>query len=98
MGSYSRASFVLPPKVMCQTKVKLHMISLLTGKALTWATAVWDKGGESLSSYEQQALYFTECSMMDQSGRRWENVSFPLTKGVSEEYALAFRTLATESG
>lgn len=28
------------------------MISLLTGKALTWATAIWDKGGELVSSKE----------------------------------------------
>lgn len=26
--------------------------SLLPGKALTWATAVWEKGGESVSSYK----------------------------------------------
>lgn len=28
-----------------------YFLSLFTGKALRWATTVWEQGGESLSSY-----------------------------------------------
>lgn len=36
----------------------MNIISLLTGKALTWATAVWEKIGETVSSYEHFIAIF----------------------------------------
>lgn len=39
--------------VMPETRKVTHFMELLTGKALFWATAVWEQGGESMSSLEQ---------------------------------------------
>lgn len=38
---------------MSEAGKKTHFMELLTGKDLTWMTAVWERGGEPISSYEQ---------------------------------------------
>lgn len=33
------------------------MMGLLPGKALTWATVIWEKGGEPMTSYECFSMF-----------------------------------------
>lgn len=48
-----------------------HVTGLLTGKALTWAMAVWGKGRENVTNYEQ---FDTGASYLYQ-----ESISFLIT-------------------
>lgn len=38
---------------VCKCTKIVQFINLITGKALTWATAVWSQGGEHTNSYDQ---------------------------------------------
>ncbi|KAI2661215.1 Transposon Tf2-9 polyprotein [Labeo rohita] len=61
--------------------------SLLTGKALEWATAVWDLGFKEVFQPSPESSEAGEQIMALRQGRR-----------TAAEYALDFRTLAAQSG
>lgn len=75
-------------------------MELLTCNALTWATVVWEQGGELISSHEQ----FTELfwCVFDHSleGRKTGEQLLPITQGTRRvaEYALEFLTIAVRIG
>lgn len=77
-----------------------YIITLLTGKALAWATAIWERQGPSCDDYK---TFTSEMRLVfDHSvgGRDAANRLFQLRQGSSSvaEYAVLFRTLAAETG
>lgn len=46
------------------------MMSLLTGRAITWASAIWEKGGEPISSFERFLTMFHQVFDHRSSGRQ----------------------------
>lgn len=76
------------------------LISLFTGKALTWAVVVWERGCASISSYEYFVTLFRQ--VFDHAPKTMEVNEWLLSarKGAcrAEDYALEFHMLAAESG
>lgn len=73
--------------------------SLLTGRALEWATAVWRTDGSAFPSFDTFLQQF--CEVFEHSMERGDagEQLLTLTQGRSSaaEYALSFRTLAAQT-
>lgn len=73
------------------------MMSLLTGKALDWASAVWDHNDQLRTSFDYFSKQVREVFEYPAGGR---DVSLQLRQGnrSAADYAVEFRTLAAQSG
>ncbi|KAI2661314.1 Transposon Tf2-6 polyprotein [Labeo rohita] len=74
--------------------------SLLTGKALEWATAVWDLGQPTFPSFTAFLRSFKEVFQPSPESSEAGEQIMALRQGrrTAAEYALDFRTLAAQSG
>ncbi|KAI2659133.1 Transposon Tf2-9 polyprotein [Labeo rohita] len=74
--------------------------SLLTGKALEWATAVWDLGQSTYPTFANFLVSFKEVFQPAPEGSEAGEQIMALRQGrrTAAEYALDFRTLAAQSG
>ncbi|KAL0151004.1 hypothetical protein M9458_053517 [Cirrhinus mrigala] len=81
------------------TKVAF-LISLLTGKALQWAKAIWNANNPIINSYEQFTSHFSEVFSTATGTLTTSDQLFRLQQGSSSanEYTLHFNTLAAASG
>lgn len=77
-----------------------YIITLLTGKARAWATAIWEQQGRACSTYVRFTEEMRRVFDHPVGGRDAANRLFHLRQGNSSvaEYAVLFRTLAAESG
>ncbi len=73
--------------------------SLLTGKALEWATAVWRMDGSSFPTFNIFLQHFQEVFEHPAEGRSVGDQLLTLSQGrkSAAEYALSFRTLAAQT-
>lgn len=80
-----------------QSKI-VHMIDLLMGKAFTWATAICDKGGEPVCSYECFLSLFHRVFDHAPEGKEVGDLLTSFKQGLCwvVEYTLEFCTLAAE--
>ncbi|MGL4600325.1 MAG: reverse transcriptase domain-containing protein, partial [Plesiomonas sp.] len=78
---------------------KAFVSSLLTGKALEWATAVWNYGRSSFSSFSNFVQRFREVFEHPEGGRDASDQLLTLRQGrnTAAEFALSFRTLAAQT-
>ncbi|XP_062403850.1 uncharacterized protein LOC134094368 [Sardina pilchardus] len=76
-----------------------YIITLLTGKARAWATAIWEQQGPSCNNYQDFTAEMRRVFDHPVGGREAANKLFQLRQGNSSvaEYAVHFRTLAAES-
>ncbi|KAL0186165.1 hypothetical protein M9458_017835, partial [Cirrhinus mrigala] len=74
--------------------------SLLTGKALQWAKAIWNANNPIINSYDLFTNHFSEVVSTATSTLSTSDQLFRLRQGSTEvnEYTLHFRTLAAASG
>ncbi|KAL0173541.1 hypothetical protein M9458_029509, partial [Cirrhinus mrigala] len=74
--------------------------SLLTGKALDWATAVWDLNRPSFPSFKEFLRRFKEVFDYPEGGEGAGEQILMLRQGknTAAEFALTFRTLAAQTG
>ncbi|KAL0185425.1 hypothetical protein M9458_021122, partial [Cirrhinus mrigala] len=74
--------------------------SLLTGKALDWATAVWDLNRPSFPSFKEFLRRFKEVFDYPEGGLGAGEQILMLRQGknTAAEFALTFRTLAAQTG
>ncbi len=73
--------------------------SLLTGKALDWATAVWGTDGSAFPTFDSFLHHFREVFDHPAEGRGAGEQLLALSQGrrTAAEYALTFRTLAAQT-
>ncbi|KAL0149885.1 hypothetical protein M9458_054816 [Cirrhinus mrigala] len=78
----------------------IFLISLLTGKALLWAKAIWNADNPIIHSYKQFTNHFTEVFSTTTGELATSDQLFRLQQGTSSvnHYTLHFRTLAAASG
>ncbi|KAI2646181.1 Transposon Tf2-8 polyprotein [Labeo rohita] len=76
------------------------LISLLTGKALQWAKAIWNANNPIINSYEQFTAHFSDVFSTVTDTLTTSDQLFRLQQGFSSvnDYTLRFRTLAAASG
>ncbi|KAI2645263.1 Transposon Tf2-8 polyprotein [Labeo rohita] len=76
------------------------LISLLTGKALQWAKAIWNANNPIINSFEQFMTHFSEVFNTATDTLTTSDQLFRLQQGTSlvNDYTLRFRTLAAASG
>ncbi len=76
------------------------MCSLLTGRALKWATAIWEGNRSSFPSYNTFLCQFREVFEHSAGGKEVGEELITLRKGnnTAADYTLAFRTLAAQTG
>ncbi|KAL0159058.1 hypothetical protein M9458_047134, partial [Cirrhinus mrigala] len=76
------------------------LISLLTGRALQWAKAIWNANNPIINSYEQFTAHFSEVFSTVTNTLSTSDQLFRLQQGTSSvnDYTLRFRTLAAASG
>ncbi|KAL0146621.1 hypothetical protein M9458_057961 [Cirrhinus mrigala] len=76
------------------------LISLLTGRALQWAKAIWNANNPIINSYEQFTTHFSEVFSTVTNMLSTSDQLFRLQQGTSSvnDYTLCFRTLAAASG
>uniref|UniRef100_A0A3B1JLN1 ribonuclease H n=1 Tax=Astyanax mexicanus TaxID=7994 RepID=A0A3B1JLN1_ASTMX len=76
------------------------VISLLKGKALEWATAVWEQAGTATQSYERFESLFRSVFDNPPDGKEGGEKLLKIRQGgrTAAEYALEFRTVAAASG
>ena len=69
------------------------VISLLTGRALEWATAIWERGEEELGSYERFVALFRAVFDNPPKYREGGERRFQLQQSAqtTAEYTLTFR-------
>ncbi len=74
--------------------------SLLTGRALDWATAVWEGGNMAFPSFRNFMQQFREVFEHSVDGKEVGEQLLALRQGSSTaaEYALTFHTLAAQTG
>lgn len=74
--------------------------SLLTGRALEWATALWYGGQLSFPSYDEFLTQFREVFEHSAGGKDPGELLLTLLQGnsTSAHYTLSFRTLAAQAG
>ncbi len=75
------------------------MCSLLTGKALDWATAVWRTDGSAFPTFDSFLHHFREVFEHPAEGRGAGEQLLALSQGrtTAADYALYFRTLAAQT-
>lgn len=76
------------------------LISLLSGKALNWAKAVWNNNNPIIHSFEQFSAHFSDVFSTTSGALSISDQILRLRQGSSSvsEYTLQFRTLAAASG
>ncbi|KAL1276249.1 hypothetical protein QQF64_035872 [Cirrhinus molitorella] len=76
------------------------LISLLTGKALQWAKAIWTNNNPIIHSFDQFVSHFSEVFNTATCPLTISDQLFRLQQGSSSihDYTLHFRTLAAASG
>uniref|UniRef100_A0A8C1V5B8 Gypsy retrotransposon integrase-like protein 1 n=1 Tax=Cyprinus carpio TaxID=7962 RepID=A0A8C1V5B8_CYPCA len=76
------------------------MMSLFTGKALEWASAVWDQDDMIRTSFDYFSKQITEVFQYPAGGRDVSMQLLDLCQGnrTAAEYAVDFRTIAAQSG
>ncbi|KAL0177012.1 hypothetical protein M9458_025906, partial [Cirrhinus mrigala] len=76
------------------------LISLLTGKALQWAKAIWNSNNPIINSYEQFTSHFSKVFSTTSGTLTTSDQLFRLQQGTSSvnKYTLHFRTLAAARG
>ncbi len=76
------------------------LISLLSGRALTWARAIWNANTAIINSYEAFTNHFKEVFGSATGALSVSDQLLRLHQGTSStnEYTLQFRTLAASSG
>ncbi|KAL0157229.1 hypothetical protein M9458_048475, partial [Cirrhinus mrigala] len=81
------------------SKVSL-VCSLLTGKALNWATALWEGRQMTFPTYQHFLAKFREVFDHAEDGKEAEDELLNLRQGSSTaaDYSLMFRTLAARAG
>lgn len=74
--------------------------SLLTGRALDWATALWSGGNLSFPSYDDFLRQFREVFEHPAGGKEPGELLLSLHQGggSAADYTLSFRTLAAQTG
>lgn len=84
---------------MDQQKIA-QFLNLLTNNALRWAIAIWEKGEESLSFYEQFFEMFGRVFNHAPEGKEIRGQLFTIKQGktCAADYTLEFCTLTAESG
>ncbi|KAL0198667.1 hypothetical protein M9458_007207, partial [Cirrhinus mrigala] len=98
-ASLCSVPFILIPSHKTSSKVSL-VCSLLTGKALKWATALWEGQQMTFPSYQHFLRKFKEVFDHGEDGKEAEEELLTLRQGSSPaaDYALTFRTLAAQAG
>ncbi|KAK3525959.1 hypothetical protein QTP70_011400 [Hemibagrus guttatus] len=94
-------TFELQPSSFPSDRAKIaYVITLLSGKALSWATAVWKAQAPFCSSYTRFVEEFKRVFDHPLSGRQASKNLLTLRQknGSATEYAIQFRTIATGSG
>ncbi|KAL0195404.1 hypothetical protein M9458_008976, partial [Cirrhinus mrigala] len=89
------------PNLYATDESKIAFVcSLLTGKALEWATAVWDLGQSTYPTFANFLVSFKEVFQPAPEGSEAGEQIMALRQGrrTAAEYALDFRTLAAQSG
>ncbi|KAI2644730.1 Transposon Tf2-6 polyprotein [Labeo rohita] len=89
------------PNLYASDESKIAFVcSLLTGKALEWATAVWDLGHSTYPTFSTFLRSFKEVFQpTSESGEAGEQiVTLHQGRRTAADYALDFRTLAAQSG
>ncbi|CAB1339137.1 unnamed protein product [Coregonus sp. 'balchen'] len=89
------------PTNLATDKIRVDcVVSLLTGKALDWATAIWTANSTELGSETHFHTLFKEVFDHSPSGRPIGDLLIDLQQGRNSaaEYALEFRTMAAGSG
>ena len=76
------------------------VITLLRGRALQWASAIWSRGGELTRSFTDFTNHFREVFDHPAEGRSAGDQLLALRQGSQSaaDYAMRFRTLAAASG
>ena len=82
-----------------ESKVAL-VISLLTGGALEWATAVWEQGGDNIEDFTSFEALFKAVFQHPAEGLEVGEQLLKLEQGdrTVADYSLVFRTIAARSG
>lgn len=77
-----------------------QLLGFLIDKDLLWSIAVWEQGGESVSSYENFVMLFQRVFDHAAKGREVSARLLSIKQGNRRmvEYALEFSTLAADSG
>lgn len=78
-----------------------HVIGLLTERALTLATAIWENGGENVTNYELFISLYVNGSLIIHLGVKKSEIGYYLWSKAPKraaEYTLDFHMLAAESG
>ncbi|KAL6463648.1 hypothetical protein MHYP_G00280390 [Metynnis hypsauchen] len=77
-----------------------YMISLLTGRALAWATSLWERASPDTASGESFMRAMRTAFHNPRGGREAAPRLLALSQGTCSvaDYAIEFRTLAAESG
>ncbi|KAL6458335.1 hypothetical protein MHYP_G00335650 [Metynnis hypsauchen] len=77
-----------------------YMISLLTGRALAWATSLWERASPDTASGESFMSAMRTTFHNPRGGREAAPRLLALSQGTRSvaDYAIEFRTLAAESG
>ncbi|KAL0146454.1 hypothetical protein M9458_058239, partial [Cirrhinus mrigala] len=91
----------MQPQIFPSENAKVtFLISLLTGKALQWAKAIWNSENPIIHAYEQFTNHFSEVLSTTTNTLSISDQLFRLQQGTSSvnEYTLHFRTLAAASG
>ncbi|KAI2657118.1 Transposon Tf2-8 polyprotein [Labeo rohita] len=91
----------MQPQLFTSDDAKVaFLISLLTGKALLWAKAIWNAENPIIHSYEQFTNHFTEVFSTTTGELATSDQLFRLQQGTSSvnHYTLHFCTLAAASG
>ncbi|KAL0200273.1 hypothetical protein M9458_003460, partial [Cirrhinus mrigala] len=91
----------MQPQLFTSDDAKVaFLISLLTGKALLWAKAIWNADNLIIHSYEQFTNHFTEVFSTTTGELATSDQLFQLQQGTSSvnHYTLHFRTLVAASG
>ncbi|KAL0172696.1 hypothetical protein M9458_033007, partial [Cirrhinus mrigala] len=91
----------MQPQMFPSENAKIvFLISLLTGKALQWAKAIWNSENPIIHSYERFTNHFSEVFSTTTGTLCTSFQLFRLQQGTSSvnEYTLYFRTLAVASG
>ncbi|KAK3559268.1 hypothetical protein QTP86_009932 [Hemibagrus guttatus] len=94
-------TFELQPSSFPYDRAKIaYVITLLSGKALSWATAVWKAQAPFCSSYARFVEEFKRVFDHPLSGRKASKNLLTLRQknGSATEYAIQFRTIAAGSG
>ncbi|KAI2655924.1 Transposon Tf2-9 polyprotein [Labeo rohita] len=102
LASLSRRNLMgLQPNLYATDESKIAFVcSLLTGKALEWATAVWDLGQSTYPTFATFLRSFKEVFQPTPESSEAGEQIVALRQGrrTAADYALDFRTLAAQSG